>query len=212
MVFRFTVEDSERSQQLPAYLAAPSHNSRRDLSSGARRRQERKRALPSLANPSSSSNSSSSSSLPRADLYSAVLRLSSLRLGAHLEVPSNPHSQPVDCLGIPRPNSSPLKVDLCSGVPQPNQFRVDSLARNSRLNNSREVRFSVAHNNRLNSRGILSLGAPNNPPSDRRQHCSGRGNNNLPPGLQCSAAHNSNRQDPRCLVVRNPHYTVPLPP
>ena len=202
-------EDSERSQQRPTCSAAPNHSSRQDRSLGARRRQEHRRARLSSVSP----NSSSSNSPGRAGPSSAVPRLSSLRLGDLLEVPSNPHNQLVGYLEAPRPSSSRLKGDLYSGVPQLNQPRVaDSLAHNNPSNNNREDRFLAARNNRLSNREAHSLGAPSNLPPARRPHCLGQHNSSLPPRPHCLVVPNSHKQDPRCLEAPNLHYLVPLPP
>ena len=201
----FAAEDSEQSQRRPTRSAAPSHNSRQDLSLVARRPQEHRLARLSLASLSSSNNS-----LRQEDLFSAALRLSSHRRGGRcLGVPSSLHSPPVDCSEAQRPNSSPLKVGLCLGAPQLNQLRVaDSLAHNSPLNN-REDHFLAARSNQLSNRELPSLGTPNNPLPDRRRRSLGRHSSSLPPGLRCLVVPSSRRQDPRYSEIPNPHCLMP---
>lgn len=172
-----------------------------------RRRQERSRAR------LSSVSLNSSSSPRRADLCSAVLRISSHRLGGYLEVPSSLHSPLADCLETRRPNSSPLKADLCSGAPQLNHPRVaDSLAHNSPPNNNREDRFLVARNNQPSSRVPPSLETPSNPPLDRRHRSLELHSSRLPPGLHYLVILSSNKRDSHYSETPSPHCLVPTPP
>ena len=161
-----------------------------------------------MVSPSSPS-SPSSSSLRWAGLCSVVLRLSSPRLEDHLEIPSSLPNRLVDCLEVPQP-SSPRKADRCLGALQPNRLRAaDNLVHNS-LASNKEDRFLAARNNRLNNKEALSLGAPNNPPPDRRPHYL-EDSSSLRLGLHCSVAPNSHKQVPHNSEVANFHYSVPLP-
>lgn len=210
LFLRFPVGDSERSQQRPTCSGVPSHNNKRDLSSGAHRLQERR---PVHLFSASLNNSSSSRQL--VGLCSVMPRLSSHRAeDRYLEVPSNLHSHPVDCLETQRPSNNPVRaglylgaprinrprVDLCLVATQLNQLRAaDFLVRNRPLNNSRADCISAAHNNQLSSKEVLYLGTASSLPPDRQPRSLGRHNNNLPPALHC-------------LETLNPRYLAPPPP
>lgn len=203
--------------------AALSHNSKQDLSSGARRPQERRPARLSSVSLSLSNNSS----LQRAGLCSAVLKRSSLRLeGRCLEVISSLHSLLVDCLGVRRPNNSQLRPGPCSGAPQINQPRAGlslgatkpsqlraavCLVRNNPFNNSRADPFLAAHNNRPSSKEALSLVTPRNPPPDRRHRSLGQ-HNNPPPIPHCLVTPSSRKRESHCMEIPSPRSLAPPPP